>query len=154
MYNWSKYKLIFVLFKNIQESINNVPVHIGACDLKNIAFLALLPQISQWSKQYPLSPNNLRLREKNWVELIPSLVMGVSDVDAIARKFFVVKRTKGKGEGRVFQAGEITVYLELQFKEYQDVLDHIENPVDASLVGGQLWALFVMMNSITNTVVA
>jgi hypothetical protein len=110
-------------------------VHIGACDLKNVVFLALLPQISQWSKQFLLSANDLCLREKNWVELIPSLVQGVADVDAIAQRFFVLKRGKGKSEGRIFQSGEITVYLELPYGKYQQVLEHFENIANASSVG-------------------
>lgn len=110
-------------------------MHIGACDLKNVVFLALLPQISQWSKQFLLSANDLRLREKNWVELIPSLVQGVADVDAIAQRFFVLKRAKGKSEGRIFQSGEITVYLELPYGKYQQVLEHFKNIASASSVG-------------------
>ena len=127
------YKLIYIA-KNIQESINNVPVHIGAVDLKNIVFLALLPQISQWSKQFPLSVDDLHLQEKNWVELIPNLVQGIADVDAISKKFFVVKRTKGSSEGHVFQSGDVTVYFELPFGKYQEVLEHIENAENAALV--------------------
>ena len=120
--------------KNIQESVNNIPVHIGARDLKNVAFLALLPQILQWSKKFPLLSSDLHLREKNWVELIPSLVQGVADVDAIAQKFFVLKRMKGKAEGRIFQSGDITVYLKLPFRKHQDVLEHTENTINVSLV--------------------
>jgi hypothetical protein len=110
-------------------------VHIGACDLKNVVFLALLPQISQWSKQFLLSANDLRLQEKNWVELIPSLVQGVENVNAIAQRFFVLKWGKGKSEGRIFQSREITVYLELPYGKYQQMLEHFENIANASSVG-------------------
>jgi hypothetical protein len=45
------------------------------------------------------------------VELIPSLVQGVTDVDTIAQRFFVLKWAKDKSGGRIFQSREITVYL-------------------------------------------
>jgi len=46
----------------------------------------------------------------------------------------VLKGTKGKAEGRIFQSGDITVYLELLFRKHQDVLEHIENTINVSLV--------------------
>ena len=116
-----------------------MPVHIGACNLKRTVFLAVLPQISQWSKQFPLSAHDFCLQEKNWVELIPSLVQGITDVDAIAQKFFVLKQTKGKSEGRVFQSGEVTVNLELPFGKYQEVLEHIESVANTLPVSLPFW---------------
>lgn len=124
----------FCNVKNIQESINNVPARIGARNLKDIVFVSLLPQFSEWSKQFPLLLDDVRLRQKNWVEIIPSLVQGVDDVNAIAEKFFVLKRGKNKSETRTFQSGEIMVYLELPLKKYHEILEHIENPDTLSRV--------------------
>jgi hypothetical protein len=122
------------ILKNIQESISNVPACIGACNLKDIVFVSLLPQFSEWLKQFLLSVDNVCLHHRNWVEIIPNLVQGVDNVNAIAEKFFVLKWGKNKSEARTFQSSDIMVYLELPLKKYHKILEHIENPETLSLV--------------------
>ncbi len=68
-------------------------------DLKAIAYFTLLPLFSKWSKEFPLSVNDLQLRFKDWVELIP-LGPKDEDVNAISSKFFI---PKGKSKALQFQ---------------------------------------------------
>lgn len=56
---------------NNSETVSNIPVHIGVQELKNIAYLTLLPPFLIWSKEDILAMEDLRLRFKDWVELIP-----------------------------------------------------------------------------------
>lgn len=106
-------------------------MHIGVYDLKQVLFVALLPQISKWSQGYNLTPADVNLWQKNWVEIVPAstLIPGAMDVDAIADEFFVAKRaTKNmpKSDGKTFKTGDITVQLELPLETYQAILNHIE----------------------------
>jgi hypothetical protein len=92
--------LIATIMQNISETISNIPVHIGVQELKNIAYLTLLPPFIKWSKNDFLNISDLCLCFKDWVELIP-LGSGNEDVDAITRtlmqfhpNFFYPKRNQ------------------------------------------------------------
>jgi hypothetical protein len=95
--------------------------------------------------------DDLCLQHKNWVEIIPSLVTGVEDVDAIASKNFVMKWCKGKTEGRTFQTGEISVHLKLPLNKYHQILEHIETITNTSSVS--LTVTFTNRHSFTYSVV-
>jgi hypothetical protein len=102
------------------------------------------------SKQFPLVMDDLRLQHKNWVEMIPSLVTGVEDVDAIASKNLVMKWCKGKTEGRTFQTGEISVHLELPLDKYHQIIEHIETLTNTSV---SLTVTFTNRHSFTYSVI-
>ncbi|KAF8510666.1 hypothetical protein BU17DRAFT_69950 [Hysterangium stoloniferum] len=65
------YKTNPYIISNISETISNIPLHIGVRDLKAVAYFTLLPLFTKWSKNQPLSINDLWLCFKDWVELIP-----------------------------------------------------------------------------------
>jgi hypothetical protein len=114
------------MVQNISETVSNIPLHIGVKDLKAIAYFTLLPLFSKWSKQFPLSIDDLQLRFKDWVELIP---LGDKDngedVNAISSKFFV---PKGKSKALQFQPNKVLdLYLELSNDRYREILDHLDD---------------------------
>jgi hypothetical protein len=91
--------------------------------LKTITYYTLLPLFMKWSKEYPLSLDNLRLRTKEWVELIP-LGPDNEDINAISSKFFA---PKGKSKVIQFQPNKVlTLYLELGHEQYRKVLDRLD----------------------------
>ena len=74
----------------------------------------------KWSKDYLLSLDDLWLRSKEWVELIP-LGLGDEDINAISNKFFA---PKGKSKVMQFQSNKVlALYLELGYEQYCKVLD-------------------------------
>ena len=108
--------------QNISETISNIPLYIGVRDLKIIAYFTLLPLFLKWSKDQPLSIDNLQLRFKDWVELIP-LGSGEEDVNAISSKFFV---PKGKSKVLQFQRNKVLdLYLEMTYEMYSQFSDHL-----------------------------
>jgi hypothetical protein len=115
-----------LFLQNICESVGNVPVHIGARDLKQTAFLTLHPKFSTWSKGYPLTLNDVTLRSKNWVEIIPKFsTRPGDDIDAIKDHFY---KPRGRAKTISFSAGSgIDLYLEIHYQQYQKVLAHQED---------------------------
>jgi hypothetical protein len=107
--------------QNISETISNIPLYIGVRDLKTIAYFTLLPLFVKWSKNQPLSIDDLRLRFKDWVELIAQ-GPGDEDVNAISNKFFM---PKGKTKVLQFQRNKVLdLYLEMAYDTYSQILDH------------------------------
>jgi hypothetical protein len=88
----------------------------------------------KWSKNDSLAMEDIRLRFKDWVELIP-LGPGHEDINAISSKFFL---PKGKSKTIQFHPNKVLeLYLELIYDKYaevQDRLDDLENqPVCSSI---------------------
>ena len=109
--------------QNISETISNIPLHIGVEDLKAVAYFTLLPLFIKWSKNHTLSIEDLRLRFKDWVELI-SQGPDDEDVNAITNKFFV---PKGKSKVPQFQPNKVLdLFLEIGYETYSRVLEHLE----------------------------
>ena len=109
--------------QNISETISDIPVYIGVQELKSITYFTLLPLFKQWSKNDTLSLEDLRLRFKNWVELVP-LGTGDEDVNAISSKFF---SPKGKSKTIQFHPGKgLELYLELAYSRYAEILLRLE----------------------------
>lgn len=102
-------------------------MHIGVRALKAVTYYTLLPPFIEWSKGYSLVINNVRLHFKDWIEMIAQGEGDDSeDVDAIANHFFVEKRGKSKGPLQ-FQCNKVLpVYIELIYKEYLKVMEHLE----------------------------
>lgn len=106
--------------QNIFEAVSNVQVHIGAADLKFIAYYALLPQYLAWSKGYPLSIDECQLRDKDWVELIPKN----PDVDVIADRFFEFKGKKARAKSFTPKKGA-ELSLSISYETYDDILTRL-----------------------------
>ena len=105
----------------------NIPVRIGAVDLKILCFVTVLPLFSKWSKDYPLQIEDLKLRDqKFFVEIIPSPHGG--DKDAISKSFFVAV---GQSKVKKFKTGQAKLVLELDYEVYQKVLQHRERILQA-----------------------
>lgn len=78
----------------------------------------------KWSKDHPLMLDDLRLRTKEWVELVP-LGPGSEDINAISSKFFA---PKGKSRIIQFQSNKVLpVYLELGYEKYCNVLNRLDD---------------------------
>jgi hypothetical protein len=105
--------------QNVSETINNVPVHIGAVQLKMICFLTILPVFLEWAKGTTamLEIGEVVLRQKDWVEIVP--LKGVEDVDVIAKPFFVAR---GKNKTVQFHPGKgAELNLEISAEKYTTV---------------------------------
>lgn len=109
--------------QNISETVSNVPLHIGVGNLKAIAYYTILPLFVKWSKNHPLSIDDLRLRSKEWVELIP-LGPGAEDVEAISGKFL---QQRGKSKAQQYRLSKVVeLYLEISFEIYTKVSEHLD----------------------------
>jgi hypothetical protein len=105
--------------KNISDTIGSVPAHIGVADLKKICFIALHPRFLKWSKDYPLSVDDVSLRHKNWLEISPPR-HGQIDCDAIWHKFLTQTKT-----GQKFSPGTgLELYLEIDHETYERARMH------------------------------
>ena len=72
------------------ETISNIPLNIGVGHLKAVVYFTILPLFLKWSHDYPLSINDIKLHNKNWVELLPK-GLGNEDLNAIESEFFTFK---------------------------------------------------------------
>ena len=68
-----------------------------------VAYFTVLPPFLKWSKDYPLSVDDVKLRSKNWVEMLLK-GPGDQDIDAIKNKFFTIK---GKAKTRQFLPNKV-----------------------------------------------
>ncbi|KAF4577030.1 hypothetical protein EYR36_005017 [Pleurotus pulmonarius] len=102
--------------RNIMEAIGNVPVHIGANELKNLLFNALKEKWDKYSKGYPLSVGDITIRFRDWTPMrTPE-----PDVDVILHYF-----QKKKGKNIVIEIKDNKkniVYLEVPMEIYNLVL--------------------------------
>ncbi|KAF8907004.1 hypothetical protein CPB84DRAFT_1959743 [Gymnopilus junonius] len=114
-----------VLVGNVMETQKNIPVHIGVEDLKILSFYTALPSFHIWSFDYPLDIQNIKLRDKNWVEFVPR---AIDDRDAISDQFFI--SIGGKTKGKKFKTGQAKLILELDYKVYQKIIQYREQKLD------------------------
>ena len=81
----------------------------------------------KWSKGYTLAIEDLRLRFKDWVELIPAGPDN-EDVGAISSKFFL---PKGKSKTIQFNSNKVLeLYLELPYDKYAEILNYLDDMED------------------------
>jgi hypothetical protein len=110
--------------KDITETITNIPLSIGVGHLKAITYFTILPLFLKWSHDYPLSISDVKLRSKNWVELLPK-GSGDEDVNAIGDEFFSLK---GKAKTRQFLPTKVLdLYLGISHSLRNEIEDYIEN---------------------------
>ncbi|KAH7904510.1 hypothetical protein BJ138DRAFT_1019060 [Hygrophoropsis aurantiaca] len=118
---------------DITESIGNIPVHIGARDLKTIVYVTLHPMFVKWSLglTFTLDHEDVHLRlGKSWLEIHPRVVG--DDIDAIATHF-ISQTAKG---GTKFKPGKLELHLEISkelYNEAQTRIDHASEglPLDS-----------------------
>ncbi|KAI0640540.1 hypothetical protein C8Q79DRAFT_443227 [Trametes meyenii] len=111
----------------ITETISDVDVHIGAKQLKQLAWDQLRPVWQRYAEGFPLSLDVLTLRDQHWARIDPK----VPDVDAIASLFFKQDKRKpappGQEPVKKFDVGKgATVYLHLPPEVHQAFEDHLE----------------------------
>ena len=109
--------------KDITETITNIPLNIGVGHLKVVTYLTILPLFLKRSHNYPLTLEDVMLRSKNWVEMLPK-GSGDEDVNAIEAEFFTLK---GKAKMRQFLPTKVLdLYLGISFPLRNEIEDHIE----------------------------
>ncbi|KIL58368.1 hypothetical protein M378DRAFT_86593, partial [Amanita muscaria Koide BX008] len=108
---------------DVFEALQNIPVHIGARDLKRVVYTMILPHFLAWSKGLPINIDECELRNKQWVELIPR--HPEADVDVIADKF--IDKGRKKNGAPVFNPRQgIDLYLVIGHLKVQQILSHVE----------------------------
>lgn len=105
------------------ESIPDIPVHIGAADLKYIVYTTLLPLWLKWSRDMPLDYGEVVLRTNKWVELVPKPTVHSEDADAISSQFFKSRVANGPLK---FTTGEADVWLHVSLAVYHEAVRHQE----------------------------
>ena len=102
------------------ETQGNIPVHVGVQELKFICFYTALPLYLQWSGGCPLSIQEVQMRDKQWVEMIPR----IPDKDAISDKFLV--NVGSKVAKKKFRPGQIDINHPISYEKYEVMLDYRE----------------------------
>ncbi|KAI9511301.1 hypothetical protein F5148DRAFT_1146961 [Russula earlei] len=105
------------LIGDILQAVDNVPVHIGAVELKHLLYEHLLSIWNAYTDKYPLAIDDIIMRTKDWVEIKPLNL----DQDVISHQFF--KSRKG---GLMFKLGCCTIFFHIPNVIYQQYLDDVE----------------------------
>jgi hypothetical protein len=112
-----------ITVKDITETILSIPLHIGVSHLKAIAYFTILPLFLKWSNNYPLSMDDVKLHNKNWVEML-SKGPGDEDVDAIESEFFTIK---GKAKTCQYLPNKVLdLYLGISYVKRNEIDNYIE----------------------------
>lgn len=112
-----------IIVKDITETISNIPLHIGVSHLKAIAYFTILPLFQKWSHNFSLSIDDVKLRNKNWVEMLPK-GHGDEDVNAIESEFFTFK---GKAKTRQYLPNKVLdLYLGISYAKRSEIDNYIE----------------------------
>jgi hypothetical protein len=95
--------------------VDHVPVHVGARDLKQRLYEAVMPKWRAWAHDYPLLLDDFVMRDHHWVILLPKN----PDRNIIAAQFF---KPKKKGTP-VFRSGKCVINLHIPNDIYQGMLN-------------------------------
>jgi hypothetical protein len=106
------------LFQDILQAIDNVPVHIGAVELKQLLYNEIIPLWNSFTEECPLAIEDIVMRSKEWVVIQPLN----PDRDVISRPFF----KSGRGGAVVFKAGRCIVLFHIPNNIYSQYLNHAE----------------------------
>ncbi|KDR65144.1 hypothetical protein GALMADRAFT_1330174 [Galerina marginata CBS 339.88] len=101
-----------MLIGDLLVVVPNIPVHIGAIDLKSVLYQEILPQWLRYAEQYPLDIMDIIMRNKDWVEIHPK----DPDRDAILSPSFF-KSAKNASQ-TIFKGGKSLVYFHIPNKVY------------------------------------
>ncbi|KAI9058420.1 hypothetical protein FKP32DRAFT_1680825 [Trametes sanguinea] len=111
---------------NITETINQVSVHIGARELKKLAWQELYPAWQRFSEGFRLSLDDLVLRDQKWAKIVPR----EPDCDVIAHEFF---KEKKPGAGLKFDPSKKTkVFLHLPDYIWVELESYLSDCEDVS----------------------
>ena len=99
--------------KDCIEAVDHIPVHVGAVELKKQLYDAVIPKWYDWTNNYPLSPEDVTMRNNNWVRLVPRN----PDRDIISDQFF--KRGK---KGVAFKGGKCIINLHVPNHIYSGII--------------------------------
>ncbi|KAG6819349.1 hypothetical protein H0H93_012690 [Arthromyces matolae] len=113
----------------IKEAMEDVPVHIGAQELKQLAFSLILPQFIKWCPGFNLSIEDCILRKASasglGVEISPPPpFLGVPnpiDIDAISAPYF---KTKSSRKVFVHTSKALALHLVISDETFQTILNH------------------------------
>ncbi|KAF8056047.1 hypothetical protein FPV67DRAFT_1678847 [Lyophyllum atratum] len=98
----------FLLVGDIVEAVNNIPVHIGATELKKILYDEILPSWQEYTEGFHISIHDFVMRDKDGARIKSN----TPDRDVISKPFF--KTAKG---GQVFKEGRCIINF------------HVPNPI-------------------------
>lgn len=101
----------------VMDVITDVPVHIGAVELKKLVHQKLLPKWVEFALGRGLQLEDFTLRDDKWAALLPPV--GLPDIDCIAAKCFTSK----KNGAPQFRSKKIVLQLELKLDLALQVLD-------------------------------
>ncbi|KAJ7016540.1 hypothetical protein C8F04DRAFT_1201967 [Mycena alexandri] len=104
-------------FIGLLEVIQDVPLHIGAVELKQLLFDKLLPKWHEFTAGRPLRLEDFALRDDKWLEMAPP--MGLPDTDCISAKCF----TSTKNGAPQFRPKKVVMLLQLKLELALQVLD-------------------------------
>lgn len=94
--------------QDVTETVDNIPVNIGAVELKKYLFAAIMPQWSAYTRGFPLNIDDVMMRNKHWVCIRPT----DPDQGVIADEFF----KPGKGGVVTFKTGRCVIHLHIPNK--------------------------------------
>ena len=113
------------------DTITNIPLSIGVSHLKVVTYLTILPLFLKWSHNYPLSIDDVKLRSKNWVELLLK-GSGDEDVNAIISDFFTCK---GNAKTCQFLPNKVLdLYLGISHSLRNEIENHIEESENHDII--------------------
>ncbi|KAJ3972694.1 hypothetical protein EV361DRAFT_867497 [Lentinula raphanica] len=112
----------------VSETVDWVPVHIGASDLKRLVYFMLLEKYLDWSKQYPLQIKDCELRDGSPPTKHPIIQSKnpFKDVDAIAHRFFKSSGKKAPSFNTAAARKATPIALFISEQHFEAVMVHLE----------------------------
>lgn len=104
--------------QDVLQVVDNVPVHTGAVELKNLLYNRILPLWLAYTEEFLLDIGDIVIRTKDWVEIQPV----DPDRNVISRQFF----KSGKNGGVTFKTRRCLIYFHIPNKIYNQYLDYAE----------------------------
>jgi hypothetical protein len=99
----------------------------------------------KWSKGYSLSIGDVKLRNKNWVEMLPK-GPGDEDLDAIENEFFTIK---GKAKTRQFLPNKVLdLYLGINYAMRSEIDNYIEEHSNDPVSVVSYYAIIVSIRTV------
>ena len=104
--------------KDVLQAVDNIPIHIGAIELKAILYDQILPLWSAYTEGFPLKMDNVIMRNKEWVEICPLN----PDHNVISRPFFKY----GKNGTSTFKTSQCIINFHIPNTVYNRYLDYAD----------------------------
>jgi hypothetical protein len=107
------------------EAVDDVPVHIGGADLKQLCFNAIYPAWLAYTDNYPLSCESVILRDDKWV----AIGVREPDIDAIAHRFYTAP--KKNSTAPQFRSKKIVLHIHIPNRIFDGYLRTQEAAAEA-----------------------